>query len=217
MSMLAFKTAMTIDMFVTFEAGLFALLAARRLGASPRVALNLGRIGIGLYAVSRVAQSVILFSLFKGSHQRIGHSPSYWMLSFVAGALTLIQTFTFFIYAPVLGKLKAEVDAAENGGGSGGGGGDGGVKGAASGYTLSASSVKGGGGGASLLLPGAITSSSLPPLAPSPPCCSPEAGERDSGSGDSSNGSPQQSSSALRRLRLGSASSAASLDGSKKW
>ena len=215
--MLAFKTAMTIDMFVTFEAGLFALLAARRLGASPRVALNLGRIGIGLYAVSRVAQSVILFSLFKGSHQRIGHSPSYWMLAFVAGSLTLIQTFTFFIYAPVLGKLKAEVVAAENGGGGDGGSGATSGKGAASGYALAASSVKGGGAS---LLPGAITSSSssLPPLAPSPSCCSPEAGERDGSGSGSGNGSPQQqSSSALRRLRLGSASSAASLDGSKKW
>ena len=216
MSMLAFKTAMTIDMFVTFEAGLFALLAARRLGASPRTALNLGRFGIGLYAVSRVAQTVILFSLFKGSHQRIGTTPAYWMLAFVAGSLTLIQTFTFFIYAPVLAKLRAEVAAAE--GGSGGGGGGGGVgKGAAAGYSLAATSVK----GAPLLL-GAMTSSfssSLPPTTPSP-SSSPEAGEKSS-NGGSGNGSPQQSSSSLRRLRLGSASSAASLDGgsggSKKW
>ena len=215
MSMLAFKTAMTIDMFVTFEAGLFALLAARRLGASPRLALNLGRFGIGLYAASRVAQSVILFSLFKGSHQRIGATPAYWMLAFVAGSLTLIQTFTFFIYAPVLSKLRAEVAEGGSGGGSGGGGVIG--KGAAAGYSLAATSVKG-----APLLPGAVTSSgSLPPTTPSP-SSSPEANGNGSG-GSSGNGSPQQSSSSLRRLRLGSASSAASLDGGsgggggKKW
>lgn len=216
MSMLAFKTAMTIDMFVTFEAGLFALLAARRLGASPRAALNLGRLGVGLYAVSRVAQSAILLYLFHGAFQRIGDTPAYWMLAFVAGSLTLIQAFTFFIYAPVLAKLRAEVAAAEGGGG--GGGGIGGCvlsKGAAAGYSLAASSVK---GGAAPLLPlGAITSSSASASIP-PASSSPEAGEKGGGSGS---GSPQQSSS-LRRLRLGSASSAASLDGGgagggKKW
>lgn len=204
MSMLAFKTAMIIDMFVTFEAGLFALLAARRLGASPRTSLNLGRFGIGLYAVSRVAQTAILFSLFKGAYPREGTTPAYWMMSFVAGSLTLIQTFTFFIYAPVLAKLKAEAAAAE--GGSGGGGGGGGIigKGAAAGYSLAASSAKG-----APLLPGAITSSSLPRTVPSP-SSSPEPGEK----GGSGSASPQQqSSSHLRRLRLGSASSAASLDG----
>lgn len=215
--MLAFKTAMTIDMFVTFEAGLFALLAARRLDASPRLALNLGRFGIGLYAASRVAQTVILFSLFTGAYERIGTTPAYWMLAFVAGSLTLIQTFTFFIYAPVLAKLRAEVAASE--GGSGGGG-SGVGKGAVAGYSLAATSVKG-----APLLPGAATSSfssSLPPTTAPSPASSPEAGEKSS-NGGSGNGSPQQSSSSsLRRLRLGSASSAASLDGgsgggSKKW
>ena len=215
MSMLAFKTAMTIDMFVTFEAGLFALLAARRLGASPRAALNLGRLGVGLYAVSRVAQSAILLYLFHGAFQRIGDTPAYWMLAFVAGSLTLIQAFTFFIYAPVLAKLRAEVAAAEGGGGGGGIGGCVLSKGAAAGYSLAASSVK---GGAAPLLPlGAITSSSASASIP-PASSSPEAGEKGGGSGS---GSPQQSSS-LRRLRLGSASSAASLDGGgagggKKW
>ena len=213
--MLAFKTAMTIDMFVTFEAGLFALLAARRLGASPRAALNLGRLGVGLYAVSRVAQSAILLYLFHGAFQRIGDTPAYWMLAFVAGSLTLIQAFTFFIYAPVLAKLRAEVAAAEGGGGGGGIGGCVLSKGAAAGYFLAASSVK---GGAAPLLPlGAITSSSAS-ASISPASSSPEAGEKGGGSGS---GSPQQSSS-LRRLRLGSASSAASLDGGgagggKKW
>lgn len=216
MSMLAFKTAMTIDMFVTFEAGLFALLAARRLGASPRAALNLGRLGVGLYAVSRVAQSAILLYLFHGAFQRIGDTPAYWMLAFVAGSLTLIQAFTFFIYAPVLAKLRAEVAAAEGGGGGGGIGGCVLSKGAAAGYFLAASSVK---GGAAPLLPlGAITSSSAS-ASISPASSSPEAGEKGGGSGS---GSPQQSSSSLRRLRLGSASSAASLDGGgagggKKW
>ena len=214
--MLAFKTAMTIDMFVTFEAGLFALLAARRLGASPRAALNLGRLGVGLYAVSRVAQSAILLYLFHGAFQRIGDTPAYWMLAFVAGSLTLIQAFTFFIYAPVLAKLRAEVAAAEGGGGGGGIGGCVLSKGAAAGYFLAASSVK---GGAAPLLPlGAITSSSAS-ASISPASSSPEAGEKGGGSGS---GSPQQSSSSLRRLRLGSASSAASLDGGgagggKKW
>jgi hypothetical protein len=216
MSMLAFKTAMTIDMFVTFEAGLFALLAARRLGASPRAALNLGRLGVGLYAVSRVAQSAILLYLFHGAFQRIGDTPAYWMLAFVAGSLTLIQAFTFFIYAPVLAKLRAEVAAAEGGGGGGGIGGCVLSKGAAAGYSLAASSVK---GGAAPLLPlGAITSSSAS-ASISPASSSPEAGEKGGGSGS---GSPHQSSSSLRRLRLGSASSAASLDGGgagggKKW
>lgn len=194
MSMLAFKTAMTIDMFVTFEAGLFALLASRRLGASPRAALSTGCLGVGLYAASRVAQTVILFSLFMGSHQRIGATPTYWMLAFVAASLTLIQGFTFFIYAPVLARLRAEV-AAGNGGNGGGGGVIG--MGASLGYALAASSIKGG----APLLPGATTTSSmLPPPARTPsPSSSPESAEKGSGGG-----SPQ------RRLRLGSA---ASLDG----
>lgn len=196
MSMLAFKTAMTIDMFVTFEAGLFALLASRRLGASPRAALSTGCLGVGLYAASRVAQTVILFSLFMGSHQRIGATPAYWMLAFVAASLTLIQGFTFFIYAPVLARLRAEV-AAGNGGNGGGVIG----MGASLGYALAASSIKGG----APLLPGATTTSSMLPPPARTPSSSPESAEKGSGGG-----SPQQQSSPLRRLRLGSA---ASLDG----
>lgn len=115
-SVLVFKVGYVLDLFATYEFGLYASLILRRLRAPTKwVQFSLAG-GVGVYAVTRVVQFVILSGLFLGTFDVERGDKWYWITLVVAVVLIVIQNFTFIIYYGMYTRLfKSTSDTARKG------------------------------------------------------------------------------------------------------
>ncbi|KAL0039355.1 hypothetical protein WJX79_004672 [Trebouxia sp. C0005] len=113
---LVFKAGYVLDLFATYEFGLYASLILRRLRAPTRlVQLSLAG-GVGVYAVTRVVQFIILSGLFLGTFDVEKGDKWYWITLVVTVLLVVIQNFTFIIYYGMYTRLyKTNADTARKG------------------------------------------------------------------------------------------------------
>ncbi len=113
---LVFKAGYVLDLFATYEFGLYASLILRRLRAPTRLLqLSLAG-GVGVYAVTRVVQFIILCGLFLGTFDVEKGDKWYWITLVVTVLLVVIQNFTFIIYYGMYTRLyKTNADTARKG------------------------------------------------------------------------------------------------------
>ena len=113
---LVFKAGYVLDLFATYEFGLYASLVLRRLRAPTYwVQVSLA-VGVGVYAVTRVVQFIILCGLFLGTFDVEKGDKWYWITLIVTVLLIIIQNFTFIIYYGMYARLsKTNAESAKKG------------------------------------------------------------------------------------------------------
>lgn len=115
-SVLVFKAGYVLDLFATYEFGLYASLILRRLRAPARWQQISLAGGVGVYAVTRIIQFVILSGLFLGTFDVESGDKWYWITLIVTLLLVIIQNFTFIIYYGMYTRLyAANADTAKKG------------------------------------------------------------------------------------------------------
>lgn len=115
-SVLVFKAGYVLDLFATYEFGLYASLILRRLRAPARWQQISLAGGVGVYAVTRIIQFVILSGLFLGTFDVESGDKWYWITLIVTLLLVIIQNFTFIIYYGMYTRLyAASADTAKKG------------------------------------------------------------------------------------------------------
>lgn len=115
-SVLVFKVGYVLDLFATYEFGLYSSLVLRRLRAPTKwVHFSLAG-GVGVYAVTRVIQFILMCGLFLGTFDVMRGDKWYWITLVVAVILIVIQNFTFIIYYGMYVRLfKVNADTARKG------------------------------------------------------------------------------------------------------
>ena len=115
-SVLVFKAGYVLDLFATYEFGLYASLILRRLRAPARWQQISLAGGVGVYAVTRIIQFVILSGLFLGTFDVESGDKWYWITLIVTLLLVIIQNFTFIIYYGMYTRLyAANAESAKKG------------------------------------------------------------------------------------------------------
>ena len=115
-SVLVFKAGYVLDLFATYEFGLYASLILRRLRAPAQWQQISLAGGVGVYAVTRIIQFVILSGLFLGTFDVESGDKWYWITLVVTLLLVIIQNFTFIIYYGMYTRLyAANADTAKKG------------------------------------------------------------------------------------------------------
>lgn len=107
-SVLVFKAVFIIDLFATYEFGLYAALLFRRLGAPIGRTRSAMGYGLGVYAVTRVIQIMMLWPLFVDGYGLLTTGRGwYWLLMFLVIFLVCIQKYTFYIYGMMWQGLRS--------------------------------------------------------------------------------------------------------------
>lgn len=107
-SVLVWKAGMVIDLFATYEFGLYIALLLRRLGAPIGRTRSAMGFGLGIYAVTRVVQFMILWLLFVDGYGLIlSRKGWYWLELSLVIPLVCIQFYTFYIYGMMWQGLRA--------------------------------------------------------------------------------------------------------------
>lgn len=98
-SALLIKLTLVLDLGAVHEAPLYAALLAYRLSGSARLKRGLLVAALAWYAITRLAQTALLLWLLAVADAALRTSAPFVISVVVASLLSLVQAYTFVIYA----------------------------------------------------------------------------------------------------------------------
>ncbi|KAK9814558.1 hypothetical protein WJX72_007844 [[Myrmecia] bisecta] len=104
-SILALKVGLWLQVFQAYEFGLYVALLAYRLSAPQRVFQALACAGLGIFGITRIAQTILLLAVYGGSYQRQakqGDLATFWVTLILVLVVFFIQFYTVSIYYKLL-------------------------------------------------------------------------------------------------------------------